>query len=108
MGRYPPSSCGRLQGGQRARVLAIEAGASGSQRALLGSGRLLALWKANRQLAYHWRKPTREEHNKTRVWAEARTWPSKGARLVPVLGAIWLVGSRRTRRRPVSRLWHWL
>ena len=35
MGRYPPSSCGRLQGGQRVWVLAIEAGASGSQRALL-------------------------------------------------------------------------
>lgn len=61
MGGYPPPSCCRLQGGEAGT------GCSLLERALLGSGRLLALWKANRQLAYHRHRPTREEHKQTRV-----------------------------------------
>ena len=52
---------------------------SQSERALLGSGRLLALWKANSQPPTIGTDPREGSTNKTRVWQALRTWSRREA-----------------------------
>ena len=62
-----PLTCCRLQGAAGAERALL-----GSGRFWLGSGRLLALWKANSQLAYHRHRPTRGKHKQN----SRKPWPT--------------------------------